>query len=304
VGGFAAAAEPLSVAMAARRIQDGKASSEDYLTVGQYMNDQRYYENRGVLGKAFDVVSMAPAIAVEAFAAAPSLGASAAPRVAGTATKVAGKIAAKEAIKNTIESLTSKAVRQHIGEAAGKVATAGLRNTFVTGSGRTVKGTADRLAAGDSLPSAFAMAATQQFIESASERIGDFIPPNAIESGLGSWLASKTKSMTGMDPAKGMELLRKGGVHSFMGELVEERAAEIASGAVLGEGEYGLTGDVVRSFTADTPEARAEARKQAVEQLSVEFLAWVGMAAGGTVASSAYRQAALGQRVGERRFLV
>ena len=207
---------------------------------------------KGIIGKATDIVTQAPGLAMEVV-------------VSGGGSAVARGAAKKMVQKYGLKAATPLAKR---------VAGAALKTAAATPF-RTIEEASQRQQNGEAPAQSLLNAFTGQVIDRATELLGSVVPaPKRLEA-ISDWAKNAWIAKTGLDPTAFKERLARVGINGVLGELAEERVAEIGRGIVTGD-DFGVTGQVAEGQF-----------QEAGRQLLSEIIASAAMQGGGSVAGMA-----------------
>jgi hypothetical protein len=235
-----------------QRYQEGRATTEDMHYIAEAEMEAKRNSEKGIIGKATDIVTQAPGLAMEVV-------------VSG-----GGSAVARGATKKMVQKYGLKAATP----LAKRVAGAALKTAAATPF-RTIEEASQRQQNGEAPAQSLLNAFTGQVIDRATELLGSVVPaPKRLEA-ISDWAKNAWIAKTGLDPTAFKERLARVGINGVLGELAEERVAEIGRGIVTGD-DFGVTGQIAEGQF-----------QEAGRQLLSEIIASAAMQGGGSVAGMA-----------------
>lgn len=290
----------VAVLGAANRIKDDKAGPIDYVMVANLLASKDEAAKQGTLQNVMDVVGHIPAFGVEF-------------GLTGGAFS-SGKALASKAIGSSVKSAVGRAAANAAGAATGVAAQAALNPQLVAQNTIqrmmpemrpqvTDEGQFDNVAFndGDSFLSALPKAYLDTAIELGSERSGGHIvgalaklPGAARLAALKNGIVAHWLEKPGRTPGMLDDVLKQAGWNGVIGEVLEERAGDVARLATgLETPDQNVVGKLgsaaVEGATGDTEAAKKHAQ-EALTQLTVEGLAFMVPGAVNVAATRAFGQ--------------
>lgn len=263
-----------SVHSAVQRLKEGRASTVDQRLIGEFQGLSRRFEDKGVIGKAGEVISQLPAFMVELGLTGGSY--TAARKFVGEALGEMAERGVKKGLSTVVGQGLTKGTARTLGIAAQTASNPQLiaKNAAQR---RLEESLTNPESDGGSLISNLPAAFLDTAIEIGSEKAGGFVLDKLGLKGAGAALAKKWFGEN-LRPTPRMiaQAAKAANWDGVAGEVVEERLGEIARYATGLEEGAGMTGDLL-----------AGNFDKVAEQAAIEAIAFSALPAGSMAANQA-----------------